>query len=136
VIFLGCIHQERDGDFNEICLRCAAVELHETDKKSPVMETLTKTNDWESIKEVHKDFRELEVTFPLRSFYETEKTVYRKKTLKTKSAVVSLLTLSKVSTRLIPHFTAVFGKTSKAYCWRFDGYPHSHQSSRDVFFPR
>lgn len=74
-------------------MRCAAVELNEIDKRSIVMETLRKSNDWESIKEVHKDFRELEVTFPLRSFYETEKTIYQKKTFGQREAVVSLLTL-------------------------------------------
>ncbi len=90
VMFLGCIHDERDGEFSDICLRCAAVELNEVDKQSHVLEMLEKSSKWDSVKAIHEGFRHLDIFFPIGSFYETTETIYhvRRLRLKSKSGVV------------------------------------------------
>ena len=91
VIFLGCIHEERDGEFSDICLRCAAVELNEVDKKkSHVLEMLEKLSNWDSVKAIHEGFRDLDISFPIRSFYETVETIWHARRLRfnSKSGVV------------------------------------------------
>ena len=65
VMFLGCIHDERDGEFSDICLRCAAVELTEVDKKSHVLEMLEKSSTLDSVKAIHEGFKDLDIFFPI-----------------------------------------------------------------------
>ena len=93
VIFLGCIQEGKGGEFSDICLRCAAFELNEVDKKSLVLEMLETSNKWNSVKVIHEDFRDLDISFPIRSFYETVETIYHVGRLRfrSKSGVVGQL---------------------------------------------
>lgn len=90
VIFLGCIHEERDGEFSDICLQCAAVELNELNKKSHILKKLKKLSKWNSVKAIHEGFRDLNISFLIRSFYETVGTIYHVRRLgfKKQSSVV------------------------------------------------
>lgn len=76
VLFLGCHHDENDPQFEELCLKCAAVEFG-TMKKHDVVEGLRKAEDWHTIKEVMERFRTLNAPFKVRGFFELRPTMYQ-----------------------------------------------------------
>jgi hypothetical protein len=58
-------------------MRCAAVELNILDKKNAIIGALQDQKGLADVKEIQKDFRESNMCFPVRSFYETKQTMYR-----------------------------------------------------------
>ena len=77
ILFLGSLHNEDHSAFEELALRCAAIEFRTTAKKVSVIEALRESGDWDSVKEVMCNFRELTLGISVRSFCETRKTVYQ-----------------------------------------------------------
>ncbi|KAL3419104.1 tetratricopeptide repeat domain-containing protein [Phlyctema vagabunda] len=77
VFFLGCLHEDRpDNIFREACLRCAAVEFRTLGKKHAAIESLRTAEDWNFLRSVMRSFREMVVSFPVQSFFETQRTLY------------------------------------------------------------
>ena len=77
VLFFGCIHDERPANFEECCLRCAAVEFR-IPPAHQVAETLKTSTKWVFVKSLLEQFRKLPIAFPIRSFCELKETVYRR----------------------------------------------------------
>ncbi|KAI1391821.1 uncharacterized protein F4822DRAFT_106017 [Hypoxylon trugodes] len=73
VVFLGCLHDESNPHFEDLCIKCAAVEFG-TIKKT---ELLKKSNDWYAMKEVMEQFRTLSAPFQVRGFFELRPTMYQ-----------------------------------------------------------
>ena len=76
VLFFGCIHDERPPNFQECCLRCAAVELR-IPPNHHVAESLKSSEKWVFVKRLLQQFRELPIKFQIKSFFEMKETVYR-----------------------------------------------------------
>lgn len=76
VLFFGCIHDERQPNFEACCLRCASVELR-IPAGHQVAESLKTSEKWSFLKNLLERFRELPLSFPIRSFFETKETVYQ-----------------------------------------------------------
>ena len=76
VLFFGCIHDERQANFEKCCLRCASVELH-IPPGHQVAESLKTSEQWIHVKELLEKFRELPIRFPIKSFFEIKETVYK-----------------------------------------------------------
>ena len=76
VLFFGCIHDERQANFEECCLRCASVELR-IPPGHQVAESLKTSEHWIHVKELLEKFRELPIRFPIKSFFEIKETVYK-----------------------------------------------------------
>jgi hypothetical protein len=74
---MGCLHDERGQDFTDCCMRCAAVELNLLDKKNAIIGALQDQKGLADVKDIQRDFRESNMSFPVRSFYETKPTLYR-----------------------------------------------------------
>ena len=75
IVFLGCIHRESHPRFEELCLKCAAVEFGIMSKHDTV-ETLRKAPDWEVVKGIMESFRSLNAPFEVRGFFELRPTTY------------------------------------------------------------
>ncbi|KAI1740719.1 hypothetical protein F4680DRAFT_84255 [Xylaria scruposa] len=73
IVFLGCLHDETNPQFEDLCIKCAAVEFG-TMKKT---ELLKKSDDWHTIKEVMERFRTLDAPFQVRGFFELRPTMYQ-----------------------------------------------------------
>jgi hypothetical protein len=84
IIFMACPHDERRENFQDCCLRCAAVELGVTSSKQSVLKGLKGTEGWSRVQEVECWFRELakRQSFAIITFYETLSTTYRTRTMK------------------------------------------------------
>ncbi|RDW76977.1 hypothetical protein BP6252_05030 [Coleophoma cylindrospora] len=78
VLFLSCIHNEQRPDFKDTVLHCAAAESGQTTRKSPLVKALKKL-DWDPLKEIMRNFRDLNPNFRVRSFYERKETVWQHK---------------------------------------------------------
>lgn len=73
IIFLACLNDEGYPGFDDVCLKCAAVEFGPK-KKHPAVESLRKSEDWNIIKDVMESFRSLRCAFPVRTLYEMKTT--------------------------------------------------------------
>lgn len=73
IVFLACLNDEGYPGFEEVCLKCAAVEFG-TKKKHDVVESLRKSEDWNVLRDVMESFRLLRCAFPVRILYEMNKT--------------------------------------------------------------
>ncbi|CAG9996180.1 unnamed protein product [Clonostachys byssicola] len=69
IVFLGCLNNETRPNFEDLCLKCAAVEMG-VYKKDRVIENLRQDNRWTFVKEVMEDFRGLNGPFPVRILFE------------------------------------------------------------------
>ncbi|CAH0035416.1 unnamed protein product [Clonostachys rhizophaga] len=69
IVFLGCLNNETRPNFEDLCLKCAAVETG-VHKKDRVIENLRQDNRWTFVKEVMEDFRALNGPFPVRILFE------------------------------------------------------------------
>jgi hypothetical protein len=68
-VFLGCLQDEAHPDFEDLCLKCAAVELG-VPKRDKVVDSLRKDDHWPAIKEIMESFRTLRCPFPIRTIFE------------------------------------------------------------------
>ncbi|KAK9769980.1 putative NB-ARC domain-containing protein [Seiridium cardinale] len=73
IVFLGCLNNEDHPDFEELCLKCAAVEFG-TSKRHNTIGSLKNSGDWNTIKQVMESFRVLPSPFPVRIIYELKET--------------------------------------------------------------
>ncbi|VUC30705.1 unnamed protein product [Clonostachys rosea] len=69
IVFLGCLNNETRPNFEDLCLKCAAVEMG-VHKKDRAIESLRQDNRWTFVKEVMEDFRALNGPFPVRILFE------------------------------------------------------------------
>ncbi|CAH0051000.1 unnamed protein product [Clonostachys solani] len=69
IVFLGCLNNETRPNFEDLCLKCAAVEMG-AHKKDRVIESLRQDHRWTFVKEVMEDFRALNGPFPVRILFE------------------------------------------------------------------
>lgn len=69
IVFLGCLNNETRPNFEDLCLKCAAVEMG-IHKKDRVIENLRQDNRWTFVKEVMEDFRAMNGPFPVRILFE------------------------------------------------------------------
>jgi uncharacterized cysteine cluster protein YcgN (CxxCxxCC family) len=77
IFFLACLHDERQRDFRDQFMRCAIVELGLTKiRKHSVEEALKAAEDWQTVEDVLRNFRELSVTCPIRTFCEGKPTAW------------------------------------------------------------
>ncbi|KAF5706319.1 tetratricopeptide repeat domain-containing protein [Fusarium mundagurra] len=70
IVFLGCLHDENHPNVEELCIKCAAVELGAMKKAEP----LRRPGDWHAITEVMERFRTLDAPFQVRGFFELKPT--------------------------------------------------------------
>lgn len=76
IVFLGCLHDESHPGFEELSIKCAAVEFG-TKKQHGAVESLRKAEDWDKVKEVMESFRRLSAPpFEVRGFFELRPTTY------------------------------------------------------------
>ena len=73
ILFLGCLNDESYPNFQDLCLKCAAVELG-LFFKDKVIESFKKDDHWGEIKEVMEEFRALRCSFPIHVMYELKST--------------------------------------------------------------
>ncbi|KAI1084628.1 hypothetical protein F5B20DRAFT_591667 [Whalleya microplaca] len=73
IVFLGCLNDENHPDFEEVCLKCAAVEFG-TSQKHDAVGSLKKSDSWDMVKEVLESFRSMRCPFPVRILYELKHT--------------------------------------------------------------
>jgi hypothetical protein len=73
IVFLGCLNDETLPDFEDLCVKCAAVELG-TPLRHDVVKALKQTQDWAMVKEVMERFRLLNNSFQVRVLYERKLT--------------------------------------------------------------
>jgi hypothetical protein len=76
ILFLGSLHNEDHPAFEELALRCAAIEFRATSKKVSVIDTLRSSGGWPPVKDALARFRGLHLSIPIRSFFETRESVY------------------------------------------------------------
>jgi hypothetical protein len=116
IVFLGCIHRENHPKFEELCLKCAAVEFGIMSKHDTV-ESLRKAGDWEAVKEIMESFRSLNSPFEVRGFFELRPTTYHVGRLSVirKSECVS-------GTKLSSPFTLIITALSRASFVSWMGY--------------
>jgi hypothetical protein len=77
IFFLACLHDERQTDFRLKFMRCAIVELGLTKvRKTSVEEALRAAEDWQTVEDVLRNFRELSVACPIRTFCEGKPTTW------------------------------------------------------------
>jgi hypothetical protein len=95
IFFLACLHDEEQESFKDQFMRCAIVELGLTRiRRHTVEEALKAASDWQTVTGVLLNFRELSVSFPVRTFCEGKPTRYYRSRLSSslrpsKEAVVS-----------------------------------------------
>ncbi|KAF9252092.1 hypothetical protein DTO013E5_886 [Penicillium roqueforti] len=96
IIFLGCLNDESNPQIEELCLKCAAVELGVI-MKNKMIDTLRKTDDWTIIRDVIESFRVLRCRFPVRNLYELRPTNIMSRTLGVKKVKREMLCDLRVS---------------------------------------
>jgi hypothetical protein len=74
---MACVHDESYPDFENVSLKCAAVEFGPK-KRHQAVETLRKSpaEEWSAVKDVVEKFRLLRCRFAVRTLYELNKTAY------------------------------------------------------------
>ena len=90
ILFFGCIHDERQDNFEQCCLRCVSVECC-IPPGHQVTESLRTSEAWVYVRKVLEQFRELPIQFPIKSFFEMKQTVYKRKYARSNSDMVRLL---------------------------------------------
>ncbi|KAI1500561.1 hypothetical protein F5X99DRAFT_385826 [Biscogniauxia marginata] len=97
IIFLGCLHDESDPDFESSFLKCAAVEF-KTSTRHDAIDSLKKSDDWTVIKDVLESFRYLRSPFPVRILYELKVTSVQDKIWMMKRSKPGVLCSERIST--------------------------------------
>lgn len=78
IVFVSCLHDEADPEFEELCLKCAATELG-LHVKHRVVASLKNDEHWSAVKEVMESFRSLSSLNPpisVRALFELKNTSY------------------------------------------------------------
>lgn len=75
VLFVGCLNRADLQDFENRVLACAAIELN-VDWGSDVIKGLKSSQKWDTMVDIVESFKSLTKRFPVRSFFEQQKTTY------------------------------------------------------------
>ncbi|KAK4443298.1 protein SERAC1 [Podospora aff. communis PSN243] len=78
VLFFGCIHNHTPATFEKSCLRCAALEMCIPLHKPEVSPDFRDRKKWKVLRDTMDKFKQLNIDFPIWSYYEGRKTKHRK----------------------------------------------------------
>ena len=75
VLFVGCLNRADVENFQSRVLACAAIEL-KVDWGNDVIKGLKSSQNWDTMVDIIDSFKALTKRFPVRSFFEGQKTTY------------------------------------------------------------
>lgn len=77
ILFLGSVHNEDHPSFEELALRCAAIEFRTTASRGSIIDQLRVSGGFSALKATLGEFRDLQLGLTVRTFYEIKKSVYQ-----------------------------------------------------------